>query len=94
MFVFCGKFCVCSDKRVSIVVKIKYMNFDNISDICDKLNLTTYILQQLTNITTFDTFDGTDLSIFVLLLPPFLQEKVDTKREVHEVMYMDTFGST
>ena len=50
MFVFCGKFCVYSDKRVSIVVKIKCVNFDNISDICDKLNLTTYILQQLTNI--------------------------------------------
>ena len=52
MFVFCGKFCVYSDKRVSIVVKIKYVNSGNISDICDKLKLTIkYIrLQQLTNI--------------------------------------------
>ena len=81
------------------------MNSGNISDICDKLNFTTnytrftttdiHFINTHIKITIFDTFDETDLSIFVQLLPPpFLQEKVDTKREVHEVMYMDTFGST
>ena len=38
---FCGKCCFCSDKCVSIVVKIKCVNFGNMSDICDKLNFTT-----------------------------------------------------
>jgi hypothetical protein len=41
IFVFCGKFCVHSNKCVSIVVKIKCVNSSNISDICDKLNITT-----------------------------------------------------
>ena len=42
--VFCGKYYVCSGKFVSIVVKRKYMNSNNISDICDKLNfITNYI---------------------------------------------------
>ena len=39
--VFCGNFYVCSDKCVSIVVKTKCVNSDNMSDICDKLNFTT-----------------------------------------------------
>jgi hypothetical protein len=39
--VFCGKYCVRSDKCVSIIVKIKCVNSDNISDIYDKLNFTT-----------------------------------------------------
>ena len=64
--VFCGNFYVCSDKCVSIVVKIKCVNSDNISDICNKFNLTTNYtyLQQLThslskhtNNTIFETFD-------------------------------------
>ena len=39
--VFCGKCCVCIDKSVFIVVKIKCMNFGRISDIYDKVNFTT-----------------------------------------------------
>ena len=37
--VFCSKCCVCSDKYVSIVIKIKCANFGNTSDICNKFNL-------------------------------------------------------
>ena len=39
--VFCGKYCIYIDKCVFIVVKIKCVNFDRISDICDKVNFTT-----------------------------------------------------
>jgi hypothetical protein len=39
---FYDKICISNDKYVFIIVKIKYMNFDNISDIYDKLNFTTY----------------------------------------------------
>jgi hypothetical protein len=39
--VFCGKCCVRIDKFVFIVVKIKYVNSDRISYICDKVNFTT-----------------------------------------------------
>jgi hypothetical protein len=50
MFVFCGKFYVCSDKRVSIVIKIKCVYSGNISDICDKLNfITNYMYFTTTN---------------------------------------------
>jgi hypothetical protein len=77
MFVFCGKFCVRSDKFVSIVIKIKCVNSSNVSDICNKLNVTTnyihvtatdtYFIKIHTKITIFDIFDGTvpprDLSI-------------------------------
>ena len=65
-YLFWDKCCVCSDKCVSIVVKIKCVNSDNISDICNKFNLTTNYtyLQQLThslskhtNNTIFETFD-------------------------------------
>ena len=62
---------------VFIVVKIKYVNFGNISDIYDKLKFTTKYTQFTTTdkhcikthpkSTIFDTFDGTvllwDLSI-------------------------------
>ncbi len=48
---FWGKCCVRSDICVSIIVKIKYVNSDNISDICDKLNITT----NYTHFTTTDT---------------------------------------
>ena len=41
MFVFCDKYCVCSDKCMSIIIKIKYVNFDNMSDICNKFYFTT-----------------------------------------------------
>ena len=39
--VFCDKFFVSSGTYVSIVVKIKYVNFGNMSDICGKLNFIT-----------------------------------------------------
>jgi hypothetical protein len=39
--VFCGRCCVYIDICVFIVVKIKCMNSDRISDICDKVNFTT-----------------------------------------------------
>ncbi len=39
--VFCGKCCVCIDKCVFIIVKIKYVNYGRICDICDKINFTT-----------------------------------------------------
>jgi hypothetical protein len=68
---------LCSDKCVSIIVKIKCMNFGNINDIDDKLNFTTsythctitdtHFIKIHTNITIFNTFGGTvlpqDLSI-------------------------------
>ena len=38
---FCGKCCVRIDKCVFIVMKIKGVNSDKISDICDKVNFTT-----------------------------------------------------
>ena len=38
--VFCGKSCVRIDKCVFIVVKIKCVNSDKISDIYDKVNFT------------------------------------------------------
>ena len=38
--VFCGKFCVCMDKCVFIVIKIKYTNFSKIYNICNKINFT------------------------------------------------------
>ena len=41
MFMFCCRFCVSMCKCVFIVVKIKCVNSDNISDICDKLNIIT-----------------------------------------------------
>ena len=66
---FCGKCCVHSDKCVSIVIKIKCMNSDNINDVYDKLNFNTnYIhftttdkhsIKIHTNITIFDIFDET-----------------------------------
>jgi hypothetical protein len=40
MGVFCDKFCVSNGKYVFIIVKIKFMNFDNMSDICGKLDFT------------------------------------------------------
>ena len=39
--VFYCKHCVCIDKCVFIIVKIKYVNSDRIRDICDKINFTT-----------------------------------------------------
>ena len=38
---FCDICCVCIDKYMFIVVKIKYVNFSRISDIYDKVNFTT-----------------------------------------------------
>jgi hypothetical protein len=48
--VFCDKYCVCSSKCVFIIIKIKYVNSNNISDICDKLKLTTYYTYFTTDI--------------------------------------------
>ena len=69
IFVFCDKVCVCSDKCVFIIVKIKYVNFGNISNIYDKLNFITnytyftiidiYIIKTHISIIIFDTFYGT-----------------------------------
>ncbi len=66
---FYGKWSVCSDKCVSIIVKIKCVNFGNISDSCDKLNFTisythftttnTNFIKTYTNIIIFDIFYGT-----------------------------------
>ena len=42
--VLCDKYCVRNDKYVSIIIKIKCVNsnnIDNISDIYDKFNFTT-----------------------------------------------------
>ena len=39
--VFYSKCCVCIDKYVFIVIKIKCVNSGRISDICDKVNFTT-----------------------------------------------------
>jgi hypothetical protein len=47
---FCSKCCVCSGKCVSIILKIKYVNFGNMSNICNKLNF-------ITNYTHFITTD-------------------------------------
>jgi hypothetical protein len=38
---FYGKYCVRINKCVFIIIKIKYVNSDGISDICDKINFTT-----------------------------------------------------
>ena len=61
---------------MSTVIKIKCVNFDNISDSCDKFNFitnytyfiitNTYYIKTYTNITNFNTFDETaDLRICV-----------------------------
>ena len=41
IYVFCSKYCVCIDKCVFIIIKIKCVSSDRISDICDKVNFTT-----------------------------------------------------
>ena len=41
--VFCGKYCVHSDKYVFIVVKIECVNSGKISNICDKVNFITKV---------------------------------------------------
>ena len=66
---FCGKCYVRIDKCVSIAVKIKCVNFDNISDIYDKLNFIinytyftttdTYFIETHTNIIIIETFGET-----------------------------------
>ena len=51
-------FCVSSDKYVSIVIKIKYINSDNMSNIYDKLKFIinyTYLSQQ-THILSKNTY--------------------------------------
>ena len=59
--VFCGKCCVRIGKCMFIVVKIKYVNSDRISDICDKhfTTLDKHFIKTYTNIIIFNTFDGT-----------------------------------
>jgi hypothetical protein len=39
--VFCGKCCVCINKYMFIVVKIKCVNSGKLCDICDKVNFIT-----------------------------------------------------
>ena len=39
--VFCDKYCICIDKCVFIIIKIKYVNSDKINNICDKINFIT-----------------------------------------------------
>ena len=45
---FCGKFFACINICMFIIVKIKCMNFGRISDICDKINFTTYYTHFIT----------------------------------------------
>ena len=68
--VFCDKYCICIDKCVFIVVKIKYINSGRICDICYKVNFTTnythttldkHFIKTDINIIIFDTFEGTVL---------------------------------
>ena len=77
IYVFRGKYYVIRNKYVSIIVKIKCVNSNNITDICNKHNFTinytyftiidTHFIKIHTNIIIFDTFGGTvpprDLSI-------------------------------
>ena len=50
MFVFYNKYCVNNSKYMFIVVKIKYMNSNNINDICNKFNFTTNYTQFIRHI--------------------------------------------
>ena len=65
IYTFCGKWSVCSDKRVFIIVKIKCVNSGNISDICDKLNFTTSYTHFTTNINFIKIY--TNITIFYIL---------------------------
>jgi hypothetical protein len=56
---FCGKRYVRIDKCVFIIVKIKYVNLDRISDICDKVIF-------ITNYTHFTTPDIYLIKIHVI----------------------------
>ena len=38
IYMFCDKYCVLNNKCVSFIVKIKFVNFGNNSNICNKLN--------------------------------------------------------
>ena len=65
MGVFYDKHCIFCDTCVSIIVKIKCIDFDN-NDICNKfyfiknnIYFTTMNLSQNTYVTNFDTYDGT-----------------------------------
>jgi hypothetical protein len=52
IYVYCDKYCVYSDKCIFIIIKIKYVNSDNINDIYDKLNFIinyTYFITTNTN---------------------------------------------
>jgi hypothetical protein len=53
MCLFCGTFCVSSDKCMSIIVKIKCMNFDNMSNIYGKLKFNIKYIKFITTDTTF-----------------------------------------
>jgi hypothetical protein len=64
---FCGKCCVCIDKCVFIVGKIKCVNSDRINNICDKVNFITnythfttpniHVIKTHINIIIFNTFN-------------------------------------
>ena len=64
-FVSCGKCCVRIDKCVFIIVKIKCVNFDKISDICDKVNFIT----NYTHYTTPDNILSKLIQILQFLTP-------------------------
>ena len=60
--VFCDKYYVYINKYVFIVIKIKYMNFDKISNIYDKINF----IINYTHCTTFNIyFIKTHINIFL-----------------------------
>jgi hypothetical protein len=88
IYVFCGKCCVCIDKRVFIIVKIKCVNSNRISDICGKVNFTInyihfitldiHLIKIHTNITIFNIFGETipqqDLRISLKVSPRKLKK--------------------
>ena len=65
IYVFCDKCCVCIDKCVFIIVKIKRVNFGKISDICDKVNFIT----NYTHYTTPDNILSKHIQILPFLTP-------------------------
>ena len=90
---FCGKFCICFDICLFIVVKIKYMNSGRVGDICYKVNFTRYythfttpnmhFIKTHTNITIFYIFDRTvpqrDLRISQIIKQAWMENTTEVK---------------
>jgi hypothetical protein len=86
---FCDKCYVCIDKCVFIVVKIKCVNTDRISVICDKVNFTTNythfttsdisFIKTHTNSTMFNTFGETILQQNLRICPRSPLKKINKK---------------